>query len=117
MQKHLQIHQHLQISFPFGKVSSDSAVFSDNEVLGVGLFLDDTLYVTDDADGVAGDDSSYTFVKVVSNFSILTDNDTIAFAGIKSEALGLADSGSGRSQGYCAFDYFAEDYVGSSWTF
>jgi len=40
---------------------------------------------------------------------------------LKTKILGdssaLSDSGSIRSQGYCAFDYFAEDYVGDIRTF
>ena len=81
------------------------------------MALAETAYVTDDADGVAGDDNTYTFVKTVSNMSALSDDDTISFTGVKSEALGLTDSGSGRSQGYCPLDYFSDDYVGSIWTF
>ena len=101
----------------FGKKPSDGAGFSDSELFAIGMALNDTLYVTDDADGALGDDNTYTFVKVTSNMSVASDNDTISFTGVKNEALGIADVGSGRSQGYCAFDYFAEDYVGSSWTF
>ena len=102
----------------FGKRPSDSASFSDAvNLFELGLFLNEVAYVTDDADGVAGDDSSYTFVKITSNMSLVADNDTIGFTGVKSDAFGIADAGSGRSQGYCSLDYFLEDYVGSIWTF
>tara|TARA_R100000935_G_scaffold32506_2_gene53048 strand:+ start:3484 stop:4302 length:819 start_codon:yes stop_codon:yes gene_type:complete len=101
-----------------GKKPSDSAAWADAiNSFAFGLTLADTTFVTDDADGVAGDDSAYTFVKTRTNLSALTDDDTISFTGVKNDAFGLADAGSGRSQGYCSLDYFLEDYVGSVWTF
>ena len=102
---------------PLTKVVSDSANFSDVPQFARDIFLADTAFVTDDADGIAGDDSTFTFIKTVSNFSVLTDNDTIGFGTVQNNGIGLSDAGVGRSQGYCAFDYFAEDYVGTSFTF
>jgi len=102
----------------FGKEPSDSAGFADSiNNFEMSISLNDGAYVSDDADGIAGDDSTYTFVKVTSNMSAITDNDTIGFSGVKGDALSLAEAGSGRSQGYCSLDYFSEDYVGSIWTF
>ena len=55
--------------------------------------------------------------------SALSDNGSFSDSDVKSVGLSrsdagvAADSGSLRSQGYCDFTYFAEDYVGASRTF
>lgn len=49
--------------------------------------------------------------------STVTDNDTLSAGLVKTESTLFSDSGSLRSQGYCDFTYFAEDFVGASRTF
>jgi len=46
-----------------------------------------------------------------------TDAMVLSFAKSITESPSAADAGSARGQGYSDFDYFAEDYVGYSWTF
>jgi len=91
-----------------------------------------------DSDSFSASDSFSRTVVYLRNFtdsSGFTDSDTIDFGSVKSddglfadsevrssgkfvtESPSAASSGSLRSQGYCDFTYFAEDYVGASRTF
>ncbi len=47
----------------------------------------------------------------------IIDAQVVQFTKVSSDSGVAADSGSLRSQGYCDFTYFAEDYVGASRTF
>jgi hypothetical protein len=47
----------------------------------------------------------------------IIDSQVVQFTKASSDSGVAADSGSLRSQGYCDFTYFAEDYVGASRTF
>lgn len=47
----------------------------------------------------------------------IIDAQVVQFTKVSSDSGVTADSGSLRSQGYCDFTYFAEDYVGASRTF
>jgi hypothetical protein len=84
---------------------------------------------------VLSDTATRDYTKTVSELAILADNAAKSFTKGLSEAPSLtdvvalsaslaiieqpvaSDSGSLRMQDYCAFDYFAEDYVGASRTF
>jgi len=58
-----------------------------------------------------------TFVKVRTDVTAISDALAILKTKILGDSSAFTDSGSLRNQGYCAFDYFAEDYVGDSRTF
>ena len=122
-----------------GKVLSDSSAFTDNQTLGIGKrpndlialsesqakafskTINETFFATDDLDGQASadDEQNITFVKVRSEILPITDVITILLNRGQVLADGgiVNDTGSLRSQGYCAFDYFQDDYVGASRTF
>lgn len=87
--------------------------------------------------GTASDSFSRTvaYLRDFTDSSSFSDSDTIDFGSVKSddglfsdsevksggkfvtETPSVSSSGSLRSQGYCDFTYFAEDYVGASRTF
>ena len=101
------------------KGNTDSSSFADAEIKDFHKFINEQAGVTDDLDGEASaeDDQTMTFVKVRSDLAAMTDILSIVQAKLLSDAAAAADSGSYRGQGYCAFDYFASDYVGYSGTF
>ena len=103
----------------FTKGNADSSSFADAEIKDFHKFINEQAGVTDDLDGEASaeDDQTMTFVKVRSDLAAMTDILSIVQAKLLSDASAAADSGSYRGQGYCAFDYFASDYVGYSGTF
>lgn len=82
-----------QITKLFGKGFSDSVSISDVITKEAGKAL---------TDSVSTSDSFFRTVDYSRSFS---------------DSVGTSSSGSLRSQGYCDFTYFAEDYVGYSRTF
>lgn len=101
------------------KILSDSFLAAEDQVMDFHKFIDEVTGVTDDLDGeaTADDDQEMTFVKVRSNLATIVD--LFAYSSTRgiSDTMGTSDSGSMRGQGYCSFDYFAEDYVGYSQSF
>jgi len=99
----------------------------------------DTVFATDDVDGAASilDDQEMQFFKNTTNLASFTDSFAriVAFSRNFTEAPSITDlaaltygttfletpsftdAGSLRSQGYCDFTFFAEDFVGASRTF
>lgn len=102
-----------------GKSLQDSSVSSEVQNMNFHKFVEEATGVTDDLDGEAttDDDQEMTFVKVRSNLATMVDSFAHSTGRGLSDTIGTNDSGSLRSQGYCAFDYFLEDYVGASQTF
>lgn len=95
--------------FAIGAVKSDSALIAETTVFDAGKQLSDQPLLAE--------------FKVFSQLKALTDGSSAGDLPVKSIGQVLSDSavfesnGSLRSQGYCDFDYFAEDYVGQSRTF
>ena len=101
--------------------------------------LANSVNTTDDVDGEASilDDQEMQFVKNTTNVAALTDaiaiattfnrafadsfgvtdGDVFDFGKRPSDTASITDAGSLRSQGYCDFTYFQEDFVGASRTF
>ena len=101
--------------------------------------LANSVDATDDVDGEASilDDHEMQFVKITTNVATVseviaiattfnrafgdsfgvTDGDVLDFGKRPSNTASMTDAGSLRSQGYCDFTYFQEDYVGASRTF
>ncbi len=87
----------------------DSRVFDYSKVLSDGVAMNDALG--------AGDGIAYTFVTSVSNVAFAADSAALSSQTIKSETLAATDSGIIVQQDYVDLTYFAEDYVGVSYTF
>jgi hypothetical protein len=102
-----------------GKTLQDSSAVSEFQNMDFHKFVEEETGVTDDLDGQAttDDDQEMTFVKVRSNLATMVDSFAHSTGRGLSDTIGTNDSGSLRSQGYCAFDYFLEDYCGASQTF
>lgn len=67
--------------------------------------------------GSASDSDTLNTGKNLSDNGGIIDVQVVQFTKASSDSSVAADSGSLRSQGYCDFTYFAEDYVGASRTF
>ena len=90
---------------------SDSGTASDT-------FAKTVVYIRDFTESPSTSDSdTITFDAVKSDDGALTDSDVKSMSKSLTESPSAASSGTLRSQGYCDFTYFAEDYVGASRTF
>ena len=126
--------------FVFGKNPSDSSTATDAiTARALTKSLANNVDATDDIDGSATtqDDQEVQFAKITTNVANVTeviaiamtfnrafadsfgatDGDVLNFGKRPSDTTSMTDAGSLRSQGYCDFTYFQEDYVGASRTF
>jgi len=94
-----------------GRPASDSGTASDS-------FSRTVVYLRDFTD-LAGttDTDTIDFGSVKSDDGVFADSEVKSGGKFVTEAPSASSSGSLRSQGYCDFTYFAEDYVGASRTF
>ena len=93
-----------------GKTLSENPSFSDTNYVNFGKLLADTPSIGD----------VFALQLTLSPFTEapgVTDSANIVPNKIFTEAPSLTDAGSLRSQGYCDFTFFAEDFVGASKTF
>lgn len=97
----------------------DGTGLTDLRAFHVGKSFSDGVTATDDFDGEATteDDQEIHFVKVLSHSIANSDAMVVSFSKNITESPGVTDAGNARGQNYSDFDYFAEDYVGYSWTF
>tara|TARA_B100000902_G_scaffold120381_1_gene120704 strand:- start:72 stop:914 length:843 start_codon:yes stop_codon:yes gene_type:complete len=123
-----------------GKGLSETPAFTDAiTARALTKALANSINVTDDVDGEASilDDQEMQFVKNTINVATVTeailiattfnrafadsfgvtDGDVLNFGKRPSDTTSMTDAGSLRSQGYCDFTYFQEDFVGASRTF
>lgn len=112
---------------------TDTQTFSDTSSWAVDKALADTVTYTDAksfvltrtfTDGFAmndsfdmGDGAVYTFTKSINNVVFLSDSFSQIITKTVTDSVTLSDSGLGSMQNYCDITYFAEDYVGISFTF
>lgn len=90
-------------------VSTDALRSTINKYLADGVAMIDSFSATD---GLL-----YAFSKYLSNVIFVQDSVVVYPSKVFSDMIFTQDAGSLRSQGYCDFSYFAEDYVGESRTF
>lgn len=97
------------------KLNSDSVAAADTATRTVSRLLNDGFALNDLAD--VGDGLSVSFAGGISNVAFASDASSIAMAMPRADSVGITESGSVVSQGYCDITYFADDYVGASRTF
>lgn len=98
-----------KITFGFGKSLLETSRFSDSKTFVVGKQLADSYGSRDVLAKVMG--------RPLTDNARAIDTEAFAFNKARTDAATLSDSGSLRSQGYCDFSYFSEDYVGTFRTF
>ena len=112
---------------------TDTQVFTDTTAWALDKALADSVALTDThsftltrsfADGFAmndsfdmGDGAVYTFTKSINNVFFVTDTFSPIITKSLADTVTVTDSGLGSMQSYCDITYFAEDYVGISFTF
>ena len=100
-----------QVVLGAGKDVSDAGLFTDTEIV-----FDSTKALADNS--LVEEQISLEFVPEPKTDSFAAIDDiSNGFGAVKTDAASITDTGSLRSQGYCDFSYFAEDYVGASRTF
>ena len=102
-------------AYTFVKALTDSATTTEQLHFAITKLLTDGVGMVDSFD--LNDGATYTFTKALSNVSFVTDAVVRTPQKGVSDAVAASSAGSLRSQGYCDFTYFAEDYVGDSRTF
>ena len=108
-------------SLAVSKPLSDSSSASESIALQTTFIraFSDSAFATDDVDGEASiqDDQEMQFTKVRSEIALVAETAVKSSGKAVSDSGLVSDAGSFRGQGYCDFDYFADDYVGFSGTF
>lgn len=117
----------IQIGIVFSREFIDTGVSLDSVAFAVAKALTDGYTASDVINVLTGKHFNDTFLasetltKAVSaariDSALLGDAHAAASSKLLSDTPLLADAGSLRSQNYCDFAYFAEDYVGASRTF
>lgn len=112
---------------------TDTQVFTDSFAWAMDKPLADIVTFTEAksfvltrsfADGFAmndsfdlGDGAVYSFTKSINNVVFLSDAISQIISKTVADSVTMSDSGLGSMQNYCDITYFAEDYVGISFTF
>lgn len=112
---------------------SDTQAFTDSSAWVMGKPLADTVAFTEAksfvltrlfSDGFAmndsfdmGDGAVFTVTKSINNVVFVNDTFSQIISKTVADSVTLSDSGLGSMQNYCDITYFAEDYVGISFTF
>jgi len=104
-----------QTTIAFSKPLTDSATPTDALQYVITKYLADGVAINDSF--AATDGLLYAFSKFTSNVVFAQDSIVLFPNKVFSDMILAQDAGSLRSQGYCDFSYFAEDYVGESRTF
>lgn len=98
-----------RIAVGFGKLLIDSGRAVDSKKLVVSKQLVESFGSRDLLAKVLG--------RPISDNARIAESKSIGFGSARTDSASFTDSGSVRSQGYCDFTYFAEDFVGASRTF
>lgn len=93
----------------FSKQLIDAGSASDSRMLTLGKGIAES--------GLAGDLVTKTSTKASAETAQVVDTRVFSTLSSKTDMARITDTGSLRSQGYCDFTYFAEDFVGSSRSF
>ena len=97
------------------KLLTDSAIPSDVIAFNISKALSDGFAMNDSAD--ATDGLTFSFSIGVQNVIFASDVVARSFQKPRTDSVGTADSGLLSNQNYIDPTYFAEDYVGASYTF
>lgn len=102
-------------SYLFGIQLNKSETVNPADTLAIQFStqLADSVNIIDMMDG----DLDFFLLKVISEFSTLSDQYSIDFVTEKSDNMSLSDTGYILSQDYVEFGYFSQDYVGSGQSF
>jgi hypothetical protein len=97
------------------KPLSDSVGFSESTSFVLTRSFSDGFAMNDSFD--MGDGAVFTVTKSINNVVFLSDTFSQIITKTVADSVTMSDSGLGSMQSYCDITYFAEDYVGISFTF
>jgi hypothetical protein len=89
--------------------SNDASAITFNQQLTEAFAMND---LADVGDGIA-----FEFIDFTANVVSMSDSANLTPKPLYSDTISLSDTGVGSLQDYCDITYFAEDYVGSRFTF
>lgn len=101
--------------FSVDKVLGDDFTTPHYEVFDHQKLVVDGVAMNDGMEAVDGFGIALT--RGVSNVTLVGDNSALSFGAFRVESISTQETGYLRSQGYCDFSYFAEDYVGAAQAF
>lgn len=102
-------------SWTMTKPFADSVGFTESTAFTLTRSFSDGFAMNDSFD--MGDGAEFTFTKSINNVVFLTDTISQIITKTVADSVTMSDSGLGSMQSYCDITYFAEDYVGISFTF
>jgi hypothetical protein len=102
-------------SLSFAPAKDETVTFGDSNSYAFNQFLTEAFAMNDLAD--IGDGISFEFIDFTANVVTITEAAVISTAPFATDSFALSDAGVGAMQDYCDITYFAEDYVGTRFTF
>lgn len=97
------------------KPIADTVAFTESKAFTLTRSFSDGFAMNDSFD--MGDGAVFTVAKSINNVVFLSDTFSQIITKTVTDSVTLSDSGLGSMQNYCDITYFAEDYVGISFTF
>ena len=94
---------------------AETVTSGDSSSYAFDQFLTEAFAMNDLAD--VGDGISFDFIDFTANVVTITEAAAIGFTTSATDSFSLSDAGVGAMQDYCDITYFAEDYVGTRFTF
>jgi hypothetical protein len=102
-------------SWTVDKALADTVTYTDTKSFVLTRTFTDGFAMNDSFD--LGDGAVYSFTKSINNVVFLSDSFSQIITKTVADSVTMSDSGLGSMQNYCDITYFAEDYVGISFTF
>jgi hypothetical protein len=97
------------------KPLADTVIYTDTKSFVLTRTFTDGFAMNDSFD--LGDGAVYSFTKSINNVVFLSDSFSQIITKTVADSVTMSDSGLGSMQNYCDITYFAEGYVGISFTF
>lgn len=102
-------------AWSMAKPIADTVAFTESKAFTLTRSFSDGFAMNDSFD--MGDGAVFTVAKSINNVVFLNDVFSQIISKTESDSVTMSDSGLGSMQNYCDITYFAEDYVGISFTF
>ena len=102
-------------SWSASKPLADTVTFTEAKSFVLTRSFSDGFAMNDSFD--MGDGAVFTVTKSINNVVFLSDAISQIISKTVTDSVTMSDSGLGSMQSYCDITYFAEDYVGISFTF
>lgn len=102
-------------SWSMAKPIADTVAFTESKAFTLARSFSDGFAMNDSFD--MGDGAVFTVTKSINNVVFLNDVFSQIISKTEADSVTMSDSGLGSMQNYCDITYFAEDYVGISFTF